>query len=285
MSVIGIIGGSGLYDIEGLTVINEHKVKTPFGDPSDVIIEGELEGVRMFFLPRHGRGHVYHPHEINYRANIFALKSLGVERIIAASAVGSMREEIHPGDIVIVDQFIDRTKVRHQTFFEQGFVAHVPFADPVCPHLTIKLIEAGKATGVNIHTSGTYVCIEGPMFSTRAESNVYRQWDATVIGMTNYQEAKLAREAEICYATMALVTDYDCWHEAEEDVDIAQIIETMNNNIFKAKNIIKKVLPTIDADRTCHCAEALNGGILTKPDHICEETKKKLAPIVGKYVK
>jgi 5'-methylthioadenosine phosphorylase len=285
MSIIGIIGGSGLYDIEGLTVTNEHMVKTPFGEPSDVIMEGELEGKRVFFLPRHGRGHVYHPHEINYRANFYALKSLGVERVIAASAVGSMREEIHPGDIVIVDQFIDRTKMRHQTFFEKGFVAHVPFADPVCPHLKAKLMEAGKAAGVTIHEGGTYVCIEGPMFSTRAESNVYRSWNTTVIGMTNYQEAKLAREAEICYATMALVTDYDCWHEAEEDVDVAKILETMNNNIFKAKNIIKKVLPTIDKKRSCHCADALRGGILTKPDYIPEETKKKLAPIVGKYVK
>lgn len=285
MGKIGIIGGSGLYDIEGIKITDEKKMKTPFGDPSCVIAEGELEGREVVFIPRHGRGHRIQPHEINYRANIYAMKTLGVQRIISVSAVGSMREKIHPGDIVLVDQFIDRTKMRHQTFFGDGIVAHVPFADPVCPHLAAQLARAGEGVDANVHKGGSYVCIEGPMFSTRAESNIYRSWGATVIGMTNYQEAKLAREAELCYSTIALVTDYDCWHESEEDVDIEKILEVMRHNISTAKQMIKNVIPYIDEGKNCSCANALNGGILTSPEHISEGIKKKLGPIIGKYVK
>ncbi len=285
MGKIGIIGGSGLYDIEGIKINEEHRVDTPFGAPSCVAIEGELEGRNVVFLPRHGRGHRVPPHEINYRANVFAMKVLGVDKIISVSAVGSMKEKIHPGDIVIVDQFIDRTKMRHQTFFENGIVVHVPFADPVCACLAKKLIKAGKDVNATIHQGGSYVCIEGPMFSTRAESNVYRQWGTTVIGMTNYQEAKLAREAEICYSTIALVTDYDCWHEEEEDVDIAKIVEVMKSNITTAKRIIKKALPTIDPQEECSCNSALQGAILTDPAFITAEAKERLKPIIGRYVK
>lgn len=284
MGKIGIIGGSGLYEIEGISITKEHRVETPFGEPSCVAIEGILEGRPVVFLPRHGRGHRVPPHGINYRANLFALKSLGVDKIISVSAVGSMREDIHPGDIVVIDQFIDRTKMRHQTFFENGIVAHVPFADPICGCLAKKLVAAGRGAGITIHEGGSYVCIEGPMFSTRAESNVYRQWGATVIGMTNYQEAKLAREAEICYATIALVTDYDCWHEEEKDVDIAGILEVMRTNVIKAKTIIKSSLKTIDPGLQCSCNSALAGTLLTDPAYITAEVKKRLAPIIGKYV-
>lgn len=284
MGKIGIIGGSGLYDIEGIKITNERTVETPYGEPSCKIKEGELGGREIVFLPRHGKGHRIQPHEINYRANIFAMKVLGVERIISVSAVGSMREQIHPGDLVVIDQFIDRTKMRHQTFFGDGLVAHVPFADPVCPHLAEKLFKAGREIGASIHKGGSYVCIEGPMFSTRAESNIYRSWGATVIGMTNYQEAKLAREAEICYSTVALVTDYDCWHESEESVDIEQIINVMNKNVSTAKSMIKTVMSYIDEGKFCNCHKALKGGILTEKSYIPEETKKKLKPIIGKYV-
>ena len=285
MGTIGIIGGSGLYDIEGISIVKEHRIDTPFGQPSCVAVEGELAGRPVVFLARHGRGHRVQPHEINYRANIYALKVLGVDKIISVSAVGSMRENIHPGEIVIIDQFIDRTKMRHQTFFENGVVAHVPFADPVCSCLAEKLVAAGKKAGITIHQGGSYVCIEGPMFSTRAESNVYRQWGATVIGMTNYQEAKLAREAEICYATIALVTDYDCWHESEEDVDIAGIVKIMRDNIIKAKTIITSALPAIDPQSQCPCNSALAGTILTDTAYITAEAKTRLAPIIGRYVK
>jgi 5'-methylthioadenosine phosphorylase len=284
MGKIGIIGGSGLYDIDGIEVKDEHRVTTPFGDPSCMAMEGKLEGREVVFLPRHGRGHRHAPHELNFRANIYALKSLGVDRIISVSAVGSMKEEIAPGDIVIVDQFIDRTKVRHQTFFEDGIVAHVPFADPVCKGLAATLAKAARDEKITIHEGGTYVCIEGPMFSTRAESNVYRSWGASVVGMTNYQEAKLAREAEICYSTVALVTDYDCWHESEEDVDVAAIVEVMRNNIVKAKHIIKRALPTLPAECDDHCCNALAGAIMTAPEHITPEAKERLGAIIGKYV-
>lgn len=285
MGKIGIIGGSGLYAMEGIKIIEEHRVDTPFGAPSGAAVEGELEGRNVIFLPRHGQGHRIPPHEINYRANVFAMKVLGVDKIISVSAVGSMKEMIHPGDIVIVDQFIDRTKVRHQTFFENGIVAHVPFADPICACLAKKLGRAGNDVGATIHQGGSYVCIEGPMFSTRAESNIYRQWGAAVIGMTNYQEAKLAREAEICYSTLALVTDYDCWHEEEEDVDIAKIVEVMKTNISTAKRIIKKVLPTINPEEKCSCNNALQKAILTDPCFITAEAKERLKPIISNYVR
>jgi 5'-methylthioadenosine phosphorylase len=283
-NLIGIVGGSGLYAMEGLKLTEERSVETPFGKPSDVIMIGTLEGKDIAFLPRHGRGHFIPPHAINFRANIYALKSIGVERIISVSAVGSMKEAIHPGDIVIVDQFIDRTKVRHQTFFEDGIVAHVSFADPVCPALLEKLSKSARNVGAKVHKGGTYVCIEGPMFSSRAESNVYRSWGVDVIGMTNYQEAKLAREAEICYATVALSTDYDCWHTGEEDVDAMKVVEVMNQNVATAKKIIKDVLPNISSGRDCCCACALKNAIVTDRSKISADTKRRLKPIIGKYI-
>jgi 5'-methylthioadenosine phosphorylase len=282
--LIGIIGGSGLYEIEGLQIKEEKIVETPFGKPSDALCLGTLDGRDIAFLPRHGRGHFIAPHEINYRANIYALKLVGVERIISVSAVGSMKESIHPGDIVIVDQFIDRTKVRLQTFFSDGIVAHVSFADPVCPTLFDQLSQSARNVGAKVHRGGTYVCIEGPMFSSRAESNVYRAWGTDVIGMTNYQEAKLAREAEICYATVALSTDYDCWHETEEDVDAMKVVEVMNKNVATAKRILKDVLPQISVERKCHCAAALKNAIVTDRAKITEDVKRRLKPIIGKYV-
>lgn len=282
--LIGIIGGSGLYAMEGLKVKGERIMETPFGNPSDAIILGELEGRDVAFLPRHGRGHAIPPHQINFRANIYALKSLGVERIISVSAVGSMKENIHPGDIVIVDQFIDRTKMRHQTFFEEGIVAHVSFADPVCPTMFDGLAKSASNVGAKVHKGGTYVCIEGPMFSSRAESNVYRSWGVDVIGMTNYQEAKLAREAEICYATVALSTDYDCWHQTEEAVDAMKVVEVMNKNVVTAKKIIKDVLPQLPLERNCPCATSLANAIVTDRAKISNDVKKRLKPIIGKYI-
>jgi len=283
-NLIGIIGGSGLYAMEGLKVTEEKMVDTPYGRPSDAIILGTLEGKDIAFLPRHGRGHVIPPHEINFRANIYALKSLGVERIISVSAVGSMKENIHPGDIVIVDQFIDRTKVRQQTFFNDGIVAHVSFADPVCPAMFERLSRSASNVGAKVHKGGTYICIEGPMFSSRAESNVYRSWGVDVIGMTNYQEAKLAREAEICYATVALSTDYDCWHTSEEAVDAMKVVEVMGKNVATAKKIIKDVLPNLPAERNCPCATSLQNAIVTDRAKITAETRKRLKPIIGRYI-
>lgn len=282
--LIGIIGGSGLYAMEGLKITEEKIVDTPYGRPSDAIMIGTLEGRDVAFLPRHGRGHVIPPHEINFRANIYALKVLGVQRIISVSAVGSMKENIHPGDIIIVDQFVDRTKVRHQTFFNDGIVAHVSFADPVCPTMFERLAKSASNVGAKIHKGGAYVCIEGPMFSSRAESNVYRSWGVDVIGMTNYQEAKLAREAEICYATVALSTDYDCWHQTEEAVDAMKVVEVMNKNVATAKKIIKDVLPNLPAERNCPCATSLQNAIVTDRAKISAETKRRLKPIIGKYI-
>ncbi len=284
MKRIGIIGGSGLYSIEGLKIEDERTMQTPFGNPSDKIILGELEGINVAFLPRHGRGHIIPPHQLNFRANIYALKAVGVERIISVSAVGSMKEKIKPGDIVIIDQFIDRTKMRHQTFFEDGIVAHVSFADPICPDLFEKLFTSAESLGISAHKGGTYICIEGPMFSSRAESRIYRSWNVDVIGMTNYQEAKLAREAEMCYATIALSTDYDCWHETEEDVDATKVVEVMNKNVATAKKIIKDVLFRIPADRKCPCASSLKFAIVTDKSRITPEVKKRLALIIGKYI-
>lgn len=283
-NIIGIIGGSGLYQMEGVRIREERKVMTPFGEPSDAIMLGTLDGHEVAFLPRHGKGHRVLPHEINYRANIFALKTLGVESVLSVSAVGSMREEIKPGDLVMVDQFIDRTKDRPQTFFGNGIAAHVGFAEPVCANLRETAVGAAREAGVKAHNKGTYVCIEGPMFSSRAESNVYRSWGVSVIGMTNYQEAKLAREAEMCYATIALVTDYDCWRVEEEHVDVAMIIKTITENVEKAQKVIRTALPKLDA-RDCSCRHALENAIMTDPAAIPDKLKKDLAPIIGTYVK
>lgn len=284
MSLIGIIGGSGLYEMEGLKIRGEERVGTPFGPPSDSIIRGALGTKEVAFLPRHGRGHKISPSEINYRANIWALKSIGVERIISVSAVGSMKEKIAPGHIVIVDQFVDRTRSRPYTFFNDGIVAHVSFADPVCPHLFDGLYKSSVAIGATTHKGGTYICIEGPMFSSRAESNIYRSWGVDVIGMTNYQEAKLAREAEICYATIALSTDYDCWHQEEAAVDAAMVVEVMKKNINTAKAILSNVIPKITNARTCLCASALKNAIVTEPKLIPQATKERLKLIIGKYI-
>jgi 5'-methylthioadenosine phosphorylase len=281
---IGVIGGSGLYEMEGLKVVEELKMDTPFGEPSDRYLIGSLEGVDIAFLPRHGRGHRILPSELNFRANIYGMKKLGVERLISVSAVGSMREDIHPGHIVIPDQFFDRTKGRPSTFFGSGIAAHVPFADPVCPDLSDILFKAGKELGIAIHKGGTYLCMEGPQFSTRAESKIYRKWGVDIIGMTNIPEAKLAREAEICYATIALATDFDCWHESEEDVQIDAVLEIMNKNISTAKSIIRKVVPLIPEKRGCPCADALKYTILTSKEMIPEETRKNLDIIISKYL-
>ena len=282
--VIGIIGGSGLYEMEGITHLREERVTTPFGDPSDAYILGRLDGHTVAFLARHGRGHRLLPSELNFRANIYGFKVLGVQWIISASAVGSMREEIRPSDIVVPDQFFDRTRARASTFFGDGVVAHVSFADPVCPDLSELLFGVGSDLGARMHKGGTYLCMEGPQFSTRAESRIYRSWGVDVIGMTNLQEAKLSREAEMCYATMALVTDYDVWHEAEGDVTVEKVIAILHKNVATAKAIVRSVIPKIRPDRSCGCASALKDAIITAPQAIPEATKKKLWPIVGKYL-
>lgn len=282
---IGVIGGSGLYDMDTLTNVEEIAVETPFGAPSDNYIVGTLEGVRVAFLPRHGRGHRFSPSELNFRANIYGFKSLGVEHIISVSAVGSLKEHIHPLNVVIPDQFFDRTRGRVSTFFGDGLVAHVAFADPVCPCLSELLYNAAIEHGATAHNGGTYLCMEGPAFSTRAESNVYRQWGMDIIGMTNLQEAKLAREAEICYATMAMVTDYDCWHETEEDVTVEAIIANLNQNAALAKKVIQTVVPRIVSERNCVCANALKYALITNPAVIPAATRQKLDLLVGKYLK
>ncbi len=277
----GIIGGSGLYDMEGLDVLERREVETPFGSPSDPLIIGKLEGQDVVFLPRHGSGHRLLPGEIPFRANIYAMKELSVNRILSVSSVGSMKEDIHPREIVIPDQFIDRTKAREDTFFGDGIVAHISFSDPVCPDLSTLAAAAAAECGAGIHEGGTYVCIEGPAFSTRAESNLYRSWGVEVIGMTNYQEARLAREAQICYATLACVTDYDCWHESEQAVSVEMLIENLKANTALAQDIIRNVLTRIEPPRQCLCAEALKSAILTPRDKMPAETVKKLKPIIG----
>jgi len=282
---IGVIGGSGLYELEGLENIREEKVSTPFGEPSDAFITGELGGRRMVFLPRHGRGHKVLPTELNYRANIWGMKKLGVGWIISVGACGSMKEEIEPGHLVVIDQFIDLSKHRATTFFGDGIVAHMVFADPVCPQLADIVYDAGKTAGITVHKGGTYVNIEGPQFSTRAESKVYRSWDVSVIGMTNAPEAKLAREAEICYSTLALSTDYDCWNEAADDVTIDAVLEIMRKNVACSKEIIAGAVKNVPAERKCACANALETAIITDPEVIPEETKKRLDIIMGKYIK
>jgi 5'-methylthioadenosine phosphorylase len=282
---IGVIGGSGLYEMEGLTDIRTIAVDTPFGRPSDDYVTGLLNGVKMVFLPRHGRGHRLLPSEVNYRANIFGMKKLGVERIISVSAVGSMKEEIPPGDIVIPDQFIDRTKgFRKDTFFGDGIVVHVSFADPVCASLSNLLFSAAQRAGAKAHKGGTYVCMEGPAFSTRAESYLYRSFGASVIGMTNLTEAKLAREAEICYGTIALSTDYDCWHEQHEDVSIEAIVAIIRQNVAMARNIIRHAVSDIGGGRSCPCASALQHAVITDREVIPEQIKQQLDIIIGKYL-
>ncbi len=283
--MIGIIGGSGLYEMEGITSLKEKKLKTPFGAPSDSYIIGEIAGKEVAFLPRHGRGHKILPGELNFRANIYGFKLLGVNRIIAVNACGSLREEIKPLDIVLPDQFFDRTnQARKTTFFGNRIAVHISFADPVCPELIEILHQVGTELGAVIHKGGTYLNMEGPAFSTKAESRVYRQWGMDVIGMTALGEAKLAREAEICYATIAMVTDYDCWHEKEETVVIGTVIDNLRKNAGLAKRIIRESLIRIPEDRKCPCACALENAIITDRSSIPPEAREKLAILVDKYL-
>jgi len=282
--VVGVIGGSGLYELEGLEGVQTVSLKTPFGDPSDSYVVGHLEGIKMVFLPRHGRGHRIQPSSINFRANIYGMKMLGVEWIIGVSAVGSMRETIHPGDMIIPDQFIDRTVSRPSTFFGDGVVGHVSIADPVCPRLSSVLFQAGQEVGAKPQKGGTYLCIEGPQFSTRAESKLYRSWGVDVIGMTNLPEAKLAREAEICYGTIAFVTDYDCWHQEAEDVSVTDILRILGQSTQTAKRVIRAAISQIPQERNCPCATALRYAVITDKKKIPEKIKKDLAPIIGKYM-
>ncbi len=279
---IAVIGGSGLYAIEGLEHVKEIKVRTPFGSPSDAIVTGTLNGVRVAFLARHGRGHRLSPSDINYRANIYALKALGVSRVISVSAVGSMKEHIKPGEIVVADQFIDLTKRRASTFFEKGIVAHVAFGQPTCPQLAAGLQKAGHEIGAAIHSGGAYLCIEGPQFSTRGESSLYRQWGVEVIGMTNMPEAKLAREAELCYATLALVTDYDCWHHSEAAVTVEAILATLHHNVEVAKRLLRKAVASAGEARTCGCGNALDNALVTAPQCIPGETRRRLKLLIGR---
>lgn len=281
---IGIIGGSGLYSMAGLTDTRESRVKTPFGDPSDAIITGTLEGRRVAFLARHGRGHRISPSEINFRANIFALKTLGVERIISVSAVGSLREDVAPLDFVVPDQFFDRTRTRISTFFGDGVVAHISFDKPTCPHLSRQLAAAAERARVKVHRGGTYVCMEGPQFSTLSESHTYRKLGFDIIGMTNLTEAKLALEAEICYATFAMVTDYDCWHPSHDAVTVDQIISVLTKNTENVQRAIREAVRALDESRPCKCGSALAHAILTDRKAIPASAKKRLAPIIGKYV-
>jgi len=281
---IGVIGGSGLYRMEGMTDVEEVRIKTPFGDPSDAITIGTLGSTRVAFLPRHGVGHRITPSELPAQANIYALKSLGVEWIISVSAVGSLKEEVQPLDLLIPDQLIDRTRSRDNTFFGKGLVAHVGFADPFCPVLSYLLYQAAREVGATVHKGGTYLVMEGPLFSTRAESNLYRSWGASVIGMTALPEAKLAREAEICYATLACATDYDSWHETEEDVTIEIVISNLLKNVETSKSIVRRVLDKMPSKRECVCVNALENAIITSRDLIPEQMKKDLALLIGKYV-
>ncbi|MGE5216838.1 MAG: S-methyl-5'-thioadenosine phosphorylase [Chloroflexota bacterium] len=282
--IIGVIGGSGLYRMEGIGRVREVAVKTPFGKPSDKLIRGRLGDVDLIFLPRHGKGHRRLPTEINFRANIFALKKLGVERIISISAVGSLREDIAPGHLVVPDQFIDRTTQRPSTFFGKGLVAHVSLANPFCQHLSGVMIEAARSENAAVHAGGTYLCMEGPQFSTRAESRLYRNWNADVIGMTNLQEAKLAREAEICFGTLALATDYDCWNDGAGDVDIEQVLAVLKRNVDLAQRTIRRAAAQLTAPRTCACVSALKDAIITEHALIPKKLRQELRPIIGKYL-
>lgn len=284
MKTVGVIGGSGLYEIEGLSDVESVSVETPWGSPSDDIIVGNLGDTRMAFLPRHGRGHKLMPSEINFRANIYAMKKLGVERIISVSAVGSMKEHLSPGQVVIPSQFYDHTKTRASTFFGDGIVAHVSMADPVCHTLSNVLYDASIRAGASVHKGGTYLCMEGPQFSSRAESKIYRGWGVDIIGMTNATEAKLAREAEICYASVSMVTDYDCWHEQHDDVTVEDLIETLNSNVELARNIIKIAAPVISPSRECPCSSALKNAVITPKEVIPEEAKERLVILIKRYI-
>jgi 5'-methylthioadenosine phosphorylase len=281
---IGIIGGSGLYDIEGFDDRHEVEIETPFGPPSDAFVVGTLEGRRVAFLPRHGRGHRILPHELPFQANIFAMKLLGVERILSVSAVGSLKEEYAPLHIVLPDQFVDRTRTRKSTFFGRGLVAHVAFAHPICGVLAVAGAAACAEAGATFHRGGSYVCIEGPHFSTLAESQLYRSWGMDVIGMTNLQEAKLAREAEICYLTFAMVTDYDCWHPDHDAVNVDQVIANLGRNSATARAVLRATLRRLPTTRDCECSRALQHALFTAPERVPEATKRELAPIVGRYM-
>lgn len=283
-SIIGVIGGSGLYQMPGLGRIREVSVSTPFGKPSDKLIRGRLGDTELVFLPRHGKGHRWLPTEVNFRANIFALKKLGVERIISVSAVGSLRQEIAPGHLVVPDQFIDRTSQRPGTFFGRGLVAHVSLAEPFCKDLSAVLVESARAEKAQVHAGGTYLCMEGPQFSTRAESHLYRSWNAHVIGMTNLQEAKLSREAEICFGTLALATDYDCWNESAGDVEIEHVLAVLQSNVDLAQRTIRRALAELAGPRSCACASALKDAIITDRSRIPRKLRVELRPIIGKYL-
>ncbi|MGE5852380.1 MAG: S-methyl-5'-thioadenosine phosphorylase [Deltaproteobacteria bacterium] len=283
-AVIGVIGGSGLYQMPELVGVREVEIKTPFGKTSDPLIRGRLGGVDLIFLPRHGKGHRWLPTEINFRANIFALKKLGVERIISVSAVGSLREEIAPGHLVVPDQFIDRTTQRPSTFFGRGVVAHVSLANPFCSDLSKVLVTAARQEGAEVHSGGTYVCMEGPQFSTRAESHLYRAWGAHVIGMTNLQEAKLAREAEICFGTLALATDYDCWNDQAGDVEIEHVLTVLKQNVALAQRTIARASAELSEPRSCGCISALKDAIITERARIPKKIRAELQPIIGKYL-
>lgn len=285
MKTVGVIGGSGLYELPGLAAVEQLHLETPFGKPSDDLVRGHLGDVTLVFLPRHGRGHRLLPTEINFCANVFALKQLGVEWLISVGAVGSLRREIAPGHVVVPDQFIDRTRQRRSTFFGEGIVAHVGFADPVCAALAGRLADAARTAGATVHLGGTYVCMEGPQFSTRAESELYRSWGAHVIGMTNLQEAKLAREAEMCFASLALVTDYDCWNTEAGDVDIAEVLRILQTNAELARRSIADLVLNLPAERPCACARALEHAIITDPRLIPPRLKNDLAPLIGKYIR
>jgi 5'-methylthioadenosine phosphorylase len=280
---VGVIGGSGFYEL--LENAREVPVETPFGPPSDSFFLGDIGGVRVAFLPRHARGHRILPGEINYRANIWGMKALGVGHVLSASAVGSLREELKPLDVVVPDQLFDRTKARPSTFYGDGVVVHMGFADPFCPYVSKLLVEHGRAAGATVHEGGTYVCIEGPQFSTRAESNAYRQLGFDVIGMTNLQEAKLAREAELCYATMAMVTDYDVWYEGEEDVTLEQVLSNVQRNVETAQTIVKRVVTALEEGRDCGCRHAVESAINTPAGLVPQETKDKLDLLIGKYLR
>jgi 5'-methylthioadenosine phosphorylase len=283
-TTLGIIGGSGLYDMAGLTALEELTISTPFGAPSDVILRGDLGETTLLFLPRHGRGHRIPPHRINYRANMFALKVLGAQQLLSVSAVGSLKEEIQPGDMVVVDQFIDRTRTRANTFFEEhGIVAHVGFGDPTDAALSAAVLAAVREVGARVHFGGTYVCMEGPQFSTRAESNMYRSWGASVIGMTNLPEAKLAREAELPYASLAMATDYDCWHQSAAAVSVEAVIAVLTHNVDTARKTIAALLPRLPDPSSSPATYALKDAIITAPNHIGRPTRELLAPLIGKY--
>ena len=282
-AAIGIIGGSGLYELEGLTDVRWRRVRTPFGDPSDEYCEGRLDGRRVVFLPRHGRGHRLTPTELNFRANVWGLKSLGVEWVVSVSAVGSMKETIAPLHVVIPDQFFDATKRRVSSFFGDGIVAHVGMAEPVCSDLAMALEKAARQTSATVHRGGTYICIEGPQFSTRAESQVYRSWGVDVIGMTNMPEAKLAREAELCYATLALATDYDVWHETHAAVSVEAVIRNLLKNVATAKDVLRRLIPTLGPPRTCECPRLLANAVITSPKAFPPATRKRLELLIGRY--